>query len=43
MYDLITKDMLPIYIILGASDFAKKMETYPSVGQIRELFINKQK
>ena len=24
MYDLITKDMLPIYIILGASDFAKK-------------------
>ena len=41
---LLNPDMLPIYFILGASDFAKlKMETCPRVGQNGETFMNKQK
>ena len=35
MYDTDTKNMFPVHIILGASDFAKtKMGTCPRVGRL---------
>ena len=44
MYDTDTKNLLPIHIILGASDFAKiKMGICPRVGQIRETFAEQTK
>ena len=44
MHDTNTKYLLPIYIILGASDFAKtKMGAYAWVGNISEPFAEQTK
>ena len=44
MHDTDTRNLLPVHIILGASDFAKiKMGTCPRVGQISEPFAKQTK